>query len=226
MIRRGSSRGWEMDSKVPASLQLLIDASDASARNEAWTAFLEQYSKLILHVARSMSGGHDSVMDRYLFVLDALERNDFKRLRSYSDAGRGSFTTWLVAVCRRLCVDEHRKKYGRSPADDASPEQKDRRQLADLLGNEGVLDTLECAAGTPDVEVEAAEIAIALERALSRLDVSDRLLLRLRYEDGLSVPEIAQLLREQSPFRIYRRIDRTLAILRAELTLAGIGGIS
>jgi RNA polymerase sigma factor (sigma-70 family) len=215
-----------MDSKVPVSLQLLTDASDEPARDAAWTAFLEQYSKLILHVARSMNGGHDTVMDRYLFVIDALKRNDFKRLRSYSDSGRGTFTTWLVAVSRRLCVDEHRTRYGRSSAGQASPEQRDRRTLADLLSADGVLDTLEFPGNTPETDVESAEIREALERALTRIDVSDRLLLKLRYEDELSVPEIARLLRENSPFRIYRRIDGILAVLRKELALAGIGGVS
>ncbi len=215
-----------MDSKAPVSLQLLMDASDDSGRDAAWSAFLEQYSRLILHVARSMNGGHEPVMDRYLFVIDALRRDDFRRLRSYSDSGRGTFTTWLVAVSRRLCIDEHRARYGRSRPADATPEQRDRRQLADLLSAEGVLDSLEFPGGAPDANVEAAEIREALERALARIDVSDRLLLRLRFEDELSVPEIARLLREQSPFPVYRRIDGILAVLRKELTLAGIGGAS
>jgi RNA polymerase sigma factor (sigma-70 family) len=129
-------------------------------------------------------------------------------------------------VSRRLCVDEHRTRYGRSSAGQASPEQRDRRTLADLLSADGVLDTLEFPGNTPETDVESAEIREALERALTRIDVSDRLLLKLRYEDELSVPEIARLLRENSPFRIYRRIDGILAVLRKELALAGIGGVS
>jgi len=215
-----------MDSKVPVSLQLLTEAAGDSARDAAWAEFLAQYSRLILHVARSMSGGHDNVMDRYLYVLEALKRDDYRRLRSYSDSGRGSFTTWLVAVSRRLCIDEYRARYGRSSPADATSEQRDRRQLADLLSSEGALDSIEFTGSAPDAEVEAAEVRDALERALARIDVADRLVLRLRYEDGLSVPEIARLLREQSPFRVYRRIDNILGVLRKELTLAGIADAS
>ena len=222
----GARADGEMDSKVPVSLQLLTEASDDSARDLAWTAFLEQFSKLILHVARSMNGGHDTVMDRYLYVIDALKRDDFKRLRAYSNSGRGTFTTWLVAVSRHLCVDEHRTRYGRATLADATPEQRDRRQLADLLSADGVLDSLEFLGILPDAAVEQIEIRDALTRALANIDVSDRLLLRLRYEDELSVPEIARLLREQSPFRVYRRIDCILKVLRKELMLAGIGSAS
>ena len=215
-----------MDSKVPVSLQLLSEAADNSARDAAWAEFLAQYSKLILHVARSISGGHDNVMDRYLYILEALKRDNYRRLRSYSESGRGSFTTWLVAVSRRLCIDEYRARYGRASPAAASVEQRDRRQLADLLSSEGALDSIEFSGTTPDAEVEAAEVRDALERALARIDVADRLMLRLRYEDGLSVPEIARLLSEASPFRVYRRIDSILAVLRKELTLAGIADAS
>lgn len=216
-------RGRPMGSRIPASLQSLIDASGDAARDRAWAALLTEFSKLILHVARSTSGDHDSVMDRYLFVLDALRRHDFHRLRAYSEDGRGSFTTWLVAVTRRLCVDEHRHRYGRPQSDRPSAQINERAQLVDLLNSVNELESLESSLAAPDGELEALELGSALDRALGGLDVSDRLLVRLRFDDGLAVPEIALLLGEPSPFRIYRRLERILTQLRQSLERAGIG---
>lgn len=216
--------GGRLDSRIPESLQILIDAGDEAARDRAWSSFLAGYSRLILHVARSMSGGHDSVMDRYLFVLDALRSDDLRRLRAYSQTGRGSFTTWLVAVTRRLCVDEHRHRYGRAQGAEQSLQMRQRAQLVDLLNSVEALESLESTATGPDGELEAIELGSALEEALATLDVGDRLLVRLRFEDGLPVPEIAAVIGDASPFRVYRRIDRILSQLRRSLERAGIEG--
>ena len=213
-----------MTSRIPASLQSLIDAGDDVTRDRAWAMLLSEYSRLILHVARSTSGGHDNVMDRYLFVLDALKRDDFRRLRRYSDDGRGSFSTWLVSVSRRLCIDEHRQKYGRPQAESESLRLQERAQLVDLLNSVERLESLESSSAGPDGELEAAELGSALEHALADLAIADRLLVRLRFEDGLPVMEIAALLGERSQYRVYRRLERIMGQLRQSLERAGIGG--
>jgi RNA polymerase sigma factor (sigma-70 family) len=213
-----------MATKLPQSIETLLLAPARGDVERAWADVLSDFSGLILHVARSTPGDHDAVMDRYLFVLEALRRDDFRRLRQYSVDGRGSFTTWLVAVARRLCIDCHRQRYGRTNAQAPSAEQLERRELADLLTDSEALDTLAFPGMTPDLEICAAETRYALDGALSRLDVSDRLLLRLRYEDELPVLEIAGLMGESSPFPVYRRIEKVLAFLRRELGLAGLTG--
>lgn len=212
-----------MASAIPPIVQSLLAAADGVARDSAWTEFLKQYSGLILHVARSTRGDHDSVMDRYLFVLDALRKDECRRLRAYSDSGRGAFTTWLVAVTRRLCIDEHRRRFGRPSAEGPTMEQVDRRGLDALSGDASAsLDSLESALAGPDSELQIAERSAALRSALLRLEVSDRLLLRLRYEDNLKVNEIARLMGERSQFKVYRRFDQILATLRRDLELVGI----
>lgn len=52
-------------------------------------------------------------MDRYAHVLDKLQVDDFRRLRTFVADGRGKFTTWLTVVVRRICLDHHRQRYGR-----------------------------------------------------------------------------------------------------------------
>ena len=90
----------------PAVLVDLLSASNASDVERAWAAFAAEYSALLLHVARSLDADHDAAMDRYLYILEALRRDDCRRLRQYASDGRGKFTTWLMVVARRLCLDE------------------------------------------------------------------------------------------------------------------------
>ena len=61
-----------------------------------------------------------------------------------------------------------------------------------------------------------------LDCALAQLDVTERLILRLRFEDAVSVPEIARLLGIDSPFKVYRQLDKVLMTVRRHLEAAGI----
>lgn len=207
------------------TLQSLLSAPDEPARARAWEAFLEEHSGVLLHAARALGGDHDAVMDRYAFVLDALRRDDFRRLRGYVADGHGKFTTWLIVVARRLCLDEHRQRYGRLQGESAASrdQQQERRNLTDLLSNELDFHALEAPpARSPDEVLQRSELRTALETALTALDPSDRLLLRMRFEDGLSVPEIARVLGKASPFRLYRRLEKLLGTLRSALLGAGV----
>lgn len=210
---------------LPGDVASLLSASDPAAQERAWATFVRQHSDVVLRVARAMGGGHDATMDRYAFVLDALRRDGCRRIRAYAPEGRGSFDTWLAVVARRLCLDHHRHRYGRAQSDGraAEEERATRRQLTDLIGDELGLEQIEGDAdAVPDVELECAERRTALDAALAQLDVTDRLALRLRFEDGLSVPEIARLIGVDSPFKVYRQLDRVLAAVRKHLEAAGI----
>ena len=60
-----------------------------------------------------------------------------------------------------------------------------------------------------------------MREALAGLEPEDRLILRLRFEQALSVVEIATTLRvEAKP--LYRRIERLLGGLRRDLERAGV----
>lgn len=213
-----------MSATLPNAVERLLAAATDAESQRAWDAFLAEYSGLLLHAIRRLGSEHDEVMDRYAFVLEALQRDRYSRLRKFSVDGRGSFTTWLVAVVRRLCVDAHRSKYGRPQGTGPATWQVERRQLVELVANELALERLESPDAPIDELLTTREAHEALRRALARLSVSDRLLLRLRFEDELSVPEIARLLGIDSSFKVYRDINRLLAALRAELHAAGIRG--
>jgi RNA polymerase sigma factor for flagellar operon FliA len=84
---------------------------------------------------------------------------------------------------------------------------------------------------TADDRVLAAEktrhqknVLDALEQSLDALGTEDRVILKLRFWEGLTVADISRALGlEQRP--LYRRLDRLIAFLRGTLEAAGVSGI-
>jgi RNA polymerase sigma factor for flagellar operon FliA len=77
---------------------------------------------------------------------------------------------------------------------------------------------------SPAVQVEgaarAARLQACLMESLERLSPQDRLVMRFRFEDQVSVADIARMLKlDQKP--LYRRIDDLLTSLRKSLESAG-----
>jgi RNA polymerase sigma factor (sigma-70 family) len=203
----------------------LFGARDEATREAAWAEFAQTHTRLLLHVARSVGRDYDAAMDAYAFVLEKLREEDFRRLRCYAADGRSKFTTWLVVVVRRLCLDYLRERYGR--VRETTPEQVEGRQvrkrLVDLIavhldvGVEGIADDASVEAG-----LLARERADAIAAAVSALGASDQLLLKLRFEDDLSAREIARLVGLPTPFHVYRRLNLLREELRRALKIRGV----
>jgi RNA polymerase sigma factor (sigma-70 family) len=218
-----------MGAGVPLELGRLLSARDDSSRAEAWDRLIAQHSPLLLRVARSMGGGHDAAMDRYTFVLDKLRQDDFRRLRIYSPNARARFTTWLVVVARRLCLDQHRKRYGRArPTDDpagAASMRAARHRLADSFSIDLAPDHLpDAGAPSADRVIIRATLDADLRTAVAELPARDRLLLALRFEDDLSASHIAGILGYPTPFHVYRLLNAVCLRLRHALEARGIQG--
>jgi RNA polymerase sigma factor (sigma-70 family) len=210
---------------LPPELVLLLAASTAAERDAAWTAFLATYSAVLLRVARSLGGDQDAAMDRYAFVIEQLALDDLRRLRAYDRPEAGEFDLWLIVVARRLGLDHHRRRYGRSRGAPSTPgdDRQTRKRLADLISEQ--LDPAELADGGapgPDDRVLRAERDGKLNAALEDLEPRDQLLLRLRFREDLSAREIAGLMRYPSPFHVYRRLDSVLSRLRSTLRAQGM----
>jgi RNA polymerase sigma factor (sigma-70 family) len=209
---------------VPLSLVRLLEAA-AAEQDAAWSEFIGEFSRLLLHVSSSLSSGRDASMDAYAHVLERLREDDYRRLRKYAVHPQSKFTTWLVVVARRLCVDHHRLRYGRPRTDDSSTARDHRalrRQIEDLVLADVDASQVADVRGGPDADVRAAELSSAVEAVLDSLSPADRLLLKLRHEDGLAASEIAAALRYPSPFHVYRRINALHASLRVALAARGI----
>jgi len=216
-----------MPGSPPSVLARLLEASDSAARESAWAELVGLYSRLLLHVGRSFGGDHDAAMDRYAWVLEQLRADDFRRLRTYVADGRSEFSTWLVVVAQRLCLDHRRTRYGRLRAADGDGAHEDewaaRRRLVDLIAADVDLSSIGDGHGAgPEDRVRLADLYHALESALALLDSRDRLLVKLRFEDGIPMPEIARNLEFPSRFHAYRRLTQVLADLRGALERSGV----
>ena len=213
-----------MRSSLPGEVTALFEQVDDASRDHAWARFLEIYSALMISTARRLGGGNDEIMDRYEFVIGQLRRDDCQRLRRYAADGRGQFTTWLVLVTQRLCLDYHRHRYGRLQRDsaDGRDEQAARRRLVDLVGDEILLDEIAGSGDDPETTVRVRELSTALLNTIATLPITDRLLLKLRFEDELTVPEITRITRAQSAAHVYRQLDRIFAHLQRLLRTVGV----
>ena len=137
--------GEVMAESFPPELSGLLDSRDALSKEEAWQRFVNRHSRLLLTTARETCADYDDGMERYAFLLDELKQDDFRRLRKYLADGRGKFTTWLVVVARRLCVD-HRPSSGyplglnrrAMPAADRRVDDPTRQRRWTPFGSKGV----------------------------------------------------------------------------------------
>jgi RNA polymerase sigma factor (sigma-70 family) len=206
-------------SGLPPTLERLFHEDPPS--DDAWSDFAREYTALLLHVARSVSRGRDEAMDAYAFLLERLSEDGCRRLRSYSLDPRSKFTTWLVVVARRICIDHHRSRYGRVRNEESRAERERlglRRRLEDLADGPEFADAIpDENAETPAEAIERAELSSELSALRESLPPADRLLLSLRFDDGLSAAEIATILRLPSPFHVYRRINALLVELKERL---------
>jgi RNA polymerase sigma factor (sigma-70 family) len=92
--------------------------------------------------------------------------------------------------------------------------------LAEDPAREGPASALEISAPEPDPEVLATvnEQRAALQRVLARLPKPERLLIRLRFEQGLTLEQVARLTGLGSAQKADYRIKEILERLRKELT--------
>jgi RNA polymerase sigma factor (sigma-70 family) len=166
-------------------------------------------------------------MDAYAAVLELLRADDFRRIRGYLGDGRCKFTTWLVVVARRGCIDFARHRYGRTDGQSATngAKQAVRRELASRLRSVEDVDVLlDAWDNRPDARLRAKEMHAGLGKSLAALPPDERLIMKLRFSDELSAREIAEATGAQSPFHVYRRITAILTKLRRLLASDGIDG--
>ncbi len=256
-------------------LASILSAISLADRQSAWSEFLERYSGLIYHVVLSFDRDADRSGNCYLFVCEQLSANDFRRLRKFEAGGAASFSTWLCAVARNLCLDWHRKEHGRyrvfgsiarrSAADQmlfelvfrqglsveeareelsrrgmglsfAEVEEKvielrrcvTSRQLwllssgkgADTIdsGEEGA-HAMEPVDPAPDPEALAVlrQTHAQVSAALGSLSDSDRLVVRLRYQEGLTLQQLARLVGLKDAQTADRRLRDIMDHLRQAL---------
>jgi len=84
------------------------------------------------------------------------------------------------------------------------------------------VDRLPGGAGEPEEDASRDEQYRQLRHAVSQLPPEKRLLLQLRYEQGLTLKKVADLLNLGDPFRARREIQSALDALDAALRSLGL----
>ncbi|MES2464939.1 MAG: sigma-70 family RNA polymerase sigma factor [Armatimonadota bacterium] len=156
----------------------------------------------------------------YRLLEDADEADDIRQetfVRAYQSLarfrGEAGFRTYLLTICSNLCRDRMRQRqrrpvssYGLAPSEFAVTSQTLARECTDPLS-----------------QLEQADQAERVWRALHRLPVAPREILLLRHVEGLEIEEIAQIVgctKISVPVRLFRARrqfkDLFLALLREE----------
>jgi len=218
-----------MGQDPPHELSILLDGSDPLARDRAWSSLLSRYQHLLLRAARSFGGDHDDRMDRYQHVVESLAADEFRRLRAYRQKGLSSFTAWLTVVARRLCVDFDRTRFGRAGRGPVETEEtrevrRIRRRLVTFQSSLLDLDQVPSDQMEPDAELRRTERDRILSSVLAELEPSDRLLLRLRFDDDLPIRRIVEVMPFPTVFHAYRRLRAVLQDVRRRLEARGFEG--
>ena len=155
---------------------LLVRRLAAGDDPEAWTAFVDGYGPLLQALARRMLARRtgraaDADVDEIVAeVFLALLRHDKRLLERYDATYR--LSTWLGVLCR-TAVLRHLRRRGRNAGTGRVPDD---------------------VADERPQSVEQVERATALREALAGLPDRDRLLLTLRFLEGLDYKAIAQVL--------------------------------
>ena len=163
---------------------------------EALEALLERYAPAVYRFGVKMCGNPEDAKDVLQETLIAAVRG----LREFR--GDSSPATWLYAVARSFCAKKHRvSKF--APANTVSLEER------------GAADT-PAAGPMPEEVVANRELAELLDRELDSLEPSYREVLLLRDVEGLTAPEVAEVL-GVSTDAVKSRLHRARAELRSRL---------
>jgi RNA polymerase sigma-70 factor (ECF subfamily) len=137
---------------------------------------------------------------------DVLQDTLFAMARGVRDfRGASSISTWLYAIARSFCIKKRRRSKF-APAEARS------------LDSDASLEASELAdpAKTPDDALAAREVEVALEQAIGALEPMYREVLLLRDVEGLTAPEVAEVLRV-SVQAVKSRLHRARLSVRARI---------
>jgi RNA polymerase sigma factor (sigma-70 family) len=180
----------------------------------AWRTLEREYKAFIYDLARFFSRQQvlaRDLADNMLADLFFPDRSGSSRIASYD--GRSSLCTWLRVVLSNRVINAKQSR-ALSQTREVEPDIPDRPALLNIdrvmyAGRYGL------------------RLADSVGTACHKLAPEERLLLLWRYEDGLQLKQIAELL-EIHPSNVSRRLDRIHARLREQVVanLSGKHGMS
>jgi RNA polymerase sigma-70 factor (ECF subfamily) len=144
---------------------------------------------------------------------DVLQETLFAAARTMKDfRGAASVSTWLYTIARSFCLKKRRRSKF-APAEEESLEERASREEARQIADPG---------RAPDDELAGRQVEAALERAIGGLDPMYREVLVLRDIEGLTAPEVAEVM-GLSIEAVKSRLHRArLAVREAVAPLLGV----
>jgi RNA polymerase sigma factor (sigma-70 family) len=159
-------------------------------REDGWRIFVEKYSRFVYTVALRLltdppQQREERAQQIYCSVFERLQRDDYRILREFQ--GRCRFTTYLFRMVQTARSSVLRRVQ-------RERERIDYVDFADEM-NRGLLAAAK--AEDPDRDAPALspeKLRGATERLLADLSPRERLLVRLRFQKGLKLRELAEVL--------------------------------
>jgi RNA polymerase sigma-70 factor, ECF subfamily len=169
-----------------------VIAACQSGSYDAFRSLFETHRDRVYSIALRFSGDHAAAMDiaqeTFLKLLSSIR--DFR-----ADA---SFESWLYRIVVNTCLDHQRR----------------RRRLIPLIG--GLLDAVTAPAESALHKLLRTEIEENVQSVVGGLSPEQRIVVVLRYTEGLSYEAIAEIL-GCAPGTVASRLNRAHEILRRRL---------
>jgi RNA polymerase sigma-70 factor, ECF subfamily len=169
-------------------------AGDRAALETLLSGYLSPIYRFGMKMCRDRHDAEDVVQETLLAASRSVE--DFR--------GASSLSTWLYSIARRACL--RRRRRGKHEPESFLP-------LDSPVHGGGLADD---RIEAPDEEAARGELSRALQRAIERLEEDHREVLVLRDVQGLTAPEVAEVL-GISVEAVKSRLHRARQAMRQEL---------
>ncbi|MCL2564817.1 MAG: sigma-70 family RNA polymerase sigma factor [Defluviitaleaceae bacterium] len=170
---------------------------------EAFEGLIKAYEKLIYNAAYRMLPNHGDAEDISQEVIIKVYKNLLKC------AGANSFKSWLFRIINNTCIDEIRKRKGKTNLSLDIDYGKDSYHLENPVLRDN---------NTPETEYLRKDMSENIQRAINKLPPDYRAVIIMRDVNGLSYDEVAIALGINMG-TVKSRIARARKKLRDEINL-------
>jgi RNA polymerase sigma-70 factor (ECF subfamily) len=158
------------DSRVPDSIDARVIRACQQGDREAFRLLFEAYKDRVFSIARYSLGDEAAADD----VTQQIFVKLFTRIGQFR--GESEFTTWLYRLVINSCLDERRKRRRFLPVSEFDTVSNTANQIS------------------PEMGYARQEVGDSVRQAISGLKPKMRLPILLKYIEGLSYEEIAEVL--------------------------------
>lgn len=182
----------------------------AACDDEAFAALCARYRRLLYAIAAKFTTSPDDREDLRSDIIARLCENNKQALRAWKPVA--PFLAYLTAIASRHCLLTTRNEARLSTVSLTGAQPSDGTHPLDLLDHF----LPEDHSTEPQFVLERSEAHTALAHAVAELGETERLILALRFEDGMDGPTIASVLGlthgavRQRLFKALRRLADTL----------------